>query len=492
MHTQGVWITPLLEGKPWLEKPPLYYWITIPLLSIFSHSETTARICPVLFTLITAWAVFWLGTQLWTRLAGMLGASIFLTSLGIAGFGRSASTDMPFIGCFTAAMALLGFAILKKASVWKAICAYVFLGLAFLAKGPIAVVLAVGIGLLFWLLDERRISIRRWLILPGILSTAVVALPWFWLVFKQNGFSFISVFFINHNLARYITSIHHHSQPFYYYLPVLLVLFFPWSGWLCSLIPSKPVLKKFLRWREWNPSGVFLVCWFIFPIILFSLSDSKLAGYILPSLPPVALLLGVRLSQWIEGTVEPARMRPAIITHFIFSAMVAVAAPIIFQKEYGGNWQAGMILSIVILIPAIAVLIFGLKLRLNRALIATCLQGWLIVIATAQFAFPVLGNYHSAREIAHQALQARQGGEPIATFFYFHHSFHYYTQYQVSQNFEDMETMRLFTKKHGHFLLVADSHLFSLLAKVECFTFTLLGKQGDIRLARISLRSPNQ
>jgi 4-amino-4-deoxy-L-arabinose transferase-like glycosyltransferase len=70
MHIRGAWVTPTLEGKPWLEKPPLYYWVTIPMLSIFDGSETAARFGPAVCTVVTALAVFWLGTVLWSKLAG--------------------------------------------------------------------------------------------------------------------------------------------------------------------------------------------------------------------------------------------------------------------------------------------------------------------------------------------------------------------------------------------------------------------------------------
>ena len=101
MHERGTWVTPLLEGKPWLEKPPLYYWITSPLYSLFHSNETSARIGPAICGLITALTIFWLGSMLWTRQAGLIGALILLTSLGFAGFGRGASTDMPFACCLT-------------------------------------------------------------------------------------------------------------------------------------------------------------------------------------------------------------------------------------------------------------------------------------------------------------------------------------------------------------------------------------------------------
>ena len=85
------WVTPLLEGRPWLEKPPLYYWLTIPIYAVAGVSETTARLGPSACALFSAFAVWWLGRKLWNPLAGLYSGMILLTTLGFACFGRSAS-----------------------------------------------------------------------------------------------------------------------------------------------------------------------------------------------------------------------------------------------------------------------------------------------------------------------------------------------------------------------------------------------------------------
>ncbi len=482
MLERGDWVTPTLEGKPWLEKPPLYYWLAMPFYSLFGASEITSRLGPALCTLVTAFAVFWLGSRLGSRLAGLMGAAILLTSLGFAGFGRSASTDMPFTCCFTLAMTILATAAERDIGL-KVLGAYVFLGLAILGKGPVAVVLAIGIGLVFWLLNERGGMLRRWHVAAGLLVAAAIPVPWFWLAFRQNGYAFISTFFINHNLARFVTDIHHHSQPFYYYLPVLLVLLFPWSGWLFLLVSKSPI-KGIHRWREWNPGMVFLVCWFLIPIVFFSLSESKLAGYILPSFPPLALILGIRISRWIDGSAEPGKLRAAIAINLLFSIAMAAAAPLYFQKEYGGNWKAGLVLSFAILIPAMFA--FGFRANCKRAFQATALQGLIILVAVAQFAFPVLGAYHSTRDIAQLALQSRRAGEPIVTYRFFHHSLFYYTGYQISDEFNDQESLQKFARTHAGILIVTKANGLREISGSSGFSITPLGEQGNFRLLRLS------
>jgi 4-amino-4-deoxy-L-arabinose transferase-like glycosyltransferase len=488
MHDRGEWVTPELQGKPWLEKPPLYYWITKPFYSVFSSPEVAARVGSALCGLITALAVYWVGLTLWTPLAGFIGSAMLLTTLGLAGFGRSATTDMPFTCCLTLAMAILVIAVEKDIG-WKVLAAYVFLGLAVLGKGPVAGILVAGVALAFWFLNERGGAMRRWRPLLGGLVALAVALPWFWLAFRENGYAFIATFFINHNLARYATDIHHHAQPFYYYLPVLLALVFPWSGWLLTLWPQS-LGNSLQRWREWRPADVFVVCWFCLPIFFFSLSGSKLPGYILPSLPPLALLVGARLASAIEGRRAVPRLRAALWLHLILSFGMAVAAPVFFQKDYGGSLVTGLWISAAVLPPAIVAFVCGLKGNCIAAVRASMVQGTLLVAVVAFFAFPVLGDYHSTRTLARQALSARLSEhEPVAMYRFFHHTLQYYTGYLAETQLDDCDALRRFADIHPTFLVVTkETAVRELLRGEGCagISTQVLHRQGNFFLARVN------
>jgi 4-amino-4-deoxy-L-arabinose transferase-like glycosyltransferase len=483
MRDGGTWVTPILEGKPWLEKPPLYYWITRPFYSIFSSPEVAARAGTALCALFTAAAVYWTGCAIWTQLAGKISALILLTTLGLAGFGRAATTDMPFTFCLTAAMAILAVAAEKETGK-KVFAAYIFLGLATLGKGPVAVVLAAGAALIFWLFNERGGALRRWRPLSGLLIAAAAALPWFWLAFRENGYAFISTFFINHNFARYVTDIHHHVQPFYYYLPVLAALFFPWSGWLVVLVP-RSFRDGLRRRREWRSGPLFIACWFLFPILFFSLSGSKLPGYILPSLPPLALILGSSLAKAVQEKREIPRLRAALWTHLFLSFCMAAAAPVFFQKDYGGNWKTGLYISIAVLIPAIFAFVYGRKGNGIAAIKATVAQGAVLIGVVAIFAFPVLGDYMSTRTAARQAITLRENSEPLVFWRFFHHTFQYYTDYQAQTRLEDMDALRRFAETAPSFLAVTKEAGMRELENHPEISVKLLLRQGNFFLLRV-------
>jgi 4-amino-4-deoxy-L-arabinose transferase-like glycosyltransferase len=479
------WVTPTLEFKPWFEKPPLYYWVTVPFYAVFGMTETAARLGPATLGLISALAVFWLGTRLWSSLAGLMGASILITSLGYVGFARGASTDMPLTACLTLALVLLAAAALEeKFAAWKAMAAYVFLGFSILAKGPVAIVLVTGILLLFWLLDERGGSFRRWHVVSGLAITAAVSLPWFWLAFRQNGFAFIATFFINHNLARYVSDIHHHTEPFYYYIPVLLGTFFPWTAALLLLMPSS-ITRELRNWKNWNPATLFMLCWVVFPLLFFSFSQSKLVGYILPTLPPLALLLGAAWSKAATAQTVPRLPGWTACLHLTFSFGIALAVPLVFQHSYAGAWRVGVVLSAAVLIPALPGFYLMLRRHWQAAFTATLVQGVIVILAVAQFAFPVIGEFESTREIAHQALEHDQKGEPIVTFLYFDHSLYYYTGYRIAGDFTDLEALRDFAAGHRSVLVVVRAEHVAAIARINDIHVRTLSSQGKLRLLEL-------
>jgi 4-amino-4-deoxy-L-arabinose transferase-like glycosyltransferase len=482
MLQEGRWITPVLEGKPWLEKPPLYYWITIPVYRFFGTDEAAARLGPAVLGLLTALVVLWVGNKMWGAPAGLISATILLTSLGFAGFARSASMDMPVTALLTAAVGVLGVAVVGEGlAPWKIWAGYAALGLAILAKGPVALVLAAGIGLLFWCLDERGGSLRRWCPVRGLAITAAVALPWHWLAFRQNGFFFITMFFINHNLARYVSDLHHHSQPFYYFIPVLLGLFFPWSGWLPLAAPSR---KRLRAWREWDRGTLFTVVWAVFPFLFFSASTSKLPGYILPVLPPTALLLGANLAALPERT----RSWKTGWRGWVYLAMtvaVAIGAFIFFARVLGGGWQQALWIAAATAAPAPFAFLYSQTGRWKQVVTATAIQGGLLMIAVALAGFTALGSRYSTREVARAAVARQLPGERITTYCFFQHTLFYYTGYRVATDFRDGRSVADFLADHDSVLVVTEERRVPELRQVEGLTLRELASQGQLRLLRV-------
>ena len=318
-------------------------------------------------------------------------------------------------------------------------------------------------------------------------------LSWFWLAYRENGIAFIAIFVVNHNIARYITDIHHHTQPVYYFLPILPGLFFPWTTWLLFAWP-RPLLATLRNWRTWDRRYLFLACWVVFPLLFFSFSRSKLPGYILPCIAPLALILGARISEALDPGAPGVRRAKSSLAknvawaHLVLAAALAVGFPVVFLKSYGGTWAPALLISAVCLVPALLTLHCARRGRLRMAFTVTVFQGVMVILALAQFAFPAIGRYQSARDISNQALALREKAEPIVTYNYFHHALNYYTGYTVSDDLPDPVTLGRYASTHRRFLIVTEeSHLVEIeLVKRNGCSVSPLGEQGRLRLLRVT------
>ncbi len=314
MAQTGDWVTPRLYGQPWFEKPVLYYWTAAIGFKFHFSAEWAARLPSAFAALAAAIAIGWLAakhygtsTNSLTSFA-LLAPLIFASSVAGIGFARAATPDMLFSASITLAMAAIASVYrhsgaLRSArsaadenspanrSDYTALALFgVFLALGVLAKGPAAVILAAG-AIALWALATRQWRAAFRALHPlAIAAFCVVALPWYVLCAVRNP-DFLRVFIWQHNFQRYLTPMFHHPQPFWFFVPIVLLALVPWT------ILLWPVAREGLRvWREksWTHSpGFFFACWAVFPVIFFSFSDSKLPSYILPAIPPLALVCAV-------------------------------------------------------------------------------------------------------------------------------------------------------------------------------------------------------
>jgi 4-amino-4-deoxy-L-arabinose transferase-like glycosyltransferase len=221
---------------------------------------------------------------------------------GMVGFARGASTDMQLAAPLS--MGLLGwYAWYETGKKFWLFDLYFFGAAATLAKGPVAIFLMLGTIVLFLGFRREWSAIRRTVWIPGLLLYLLMVLPWFIEVQRRNP-GFFRVFFLEHNLERFATDRYQHSQHWFYYVVVLIIGLLPWTALaLRSLIDGMAVSvaewkvrhkpRRYLgHVRAGDAFPEFLVLWALLPVVFFSFSVSKLPGYILPALPPLAILTG--------------------------------------------------------------------------------------------------------------------------------------------------------------------------------------------------------
>jgi 4-amino-4-deoxy-L-arabinose transferase-like glycosyltransferase len=294
-------VTPYLYGHPWLEKPALYYWRAMFTFQDFGVHDWSARLPSLSFAFVMA-ALIYLHMRRFRPGGHLDAALITVACAGIIGFARGASTDMQMAAPL--AIGLLGwYAWYETGSKFWLFDIYFFTGVATLAKGPVAPFLAGLIILCFAFLRREWSILRRTLWIPGIILYFAMVLPWFIAVQIQNP-TFFREFFLEHNLERFATDRYQHVKPFYYYLVVVVLAMMPWTVLAVrALVDGIQTSVAEWRLRRLNPRRrvpnrpgdafpEFLVLWALIPIVFFSFSMSKLPGYILPSLPPLAILTG--------------------------------------------------------------------------------------------------------------------------------------------------------------------------------------------------------
>jgi 4-amino-4-deoxy-L-arabinose transferase-like glycosyltransferase len=392
MYRAGEWIRPTLQGRPWLEKPALYYWLAGAAFRALGETEAAARAPAVLATLLLVGATALVGARLYGGPAGLHAGFICGTSLLTFAYGRAASMDMLLAAGVTVAVGLGGLRLLGIAGrlAWPAAAA--FAGLATLAKGPLGLLLPLLVVLACVLVT------REWRQLRGLLSPwtvaafLLVAAPWYVAIWRDQGRAFIDVFLLDHNLQRFTSTVHRHPGPFFYYAPVLILGLFPWSG---LLLPALGSLCPRADRRD-----LFLLLWLALPLAFFSAAGSKLPGYILPCVPPLALLMGRAADRLVGHSLETPRgtgPRAAGVLTLILG-IVAALAPVVLMARGEPYARLAMPFGVFALLTALG---FARRIGSDPAgalrLMRIGAAGGLILLALA--APPILARRESGRDL---------------------------------------------------------------------------------------------
>ena len=422
MASSGDWVTPRLYGQPWFEKPVLYYWAAALGFSAHLPAEWAARLPSAFAALVAAIAIGGLGWKFYGTESGPFASSflvaplIFSTSVAAIGFARAAGPDMLFSASLAVAMASGAIVLCRRGALRSendsqadirstdhfALALFgASLGLAVLAKGPAGILLAAGaIGI--WAIATSRWRAAFRLAHPlAIAIFAVVTLPWYVVCALRNP-DFLRVFIFQHNFERYLTPIFQHRQPFWYFVPILLLGLLPWTACLW------PAFEEGLQlWRQkslGSSPGLFFACWAIFPFLFFSFSQSKLPGYILPAIPPLCLLIAVGLQRRVLGLkpqtslLGSARCVLAAVGMTWICLAIAVMLslhrlPINSREILGKTIEGGAVVTIVM---GTSVAVLGL-MRKRIALLISILIVPFFVEAIGTTVLPQLDPFISAR-----------------------------------------------------------------------------------------------
>jgi 4-amino-4-deoxy-L-arabinose transferase-like glycosyltransferase len=414
MYVRGDWVTPTLGGHTWFEKPALVYWTAMAGYKLFGVSEWAARLGVACAGWLTVFLAGWMAKRVeetegarasWLQLST---GAVAATSAGLIVFSRGVNFDIFITMTVACALAFFFAAELETAGRrkrWLLAGFYAGMGAALLAKGLIGVVLPVGVVGVYYLLRRRWPEVWKsafW----GLFITVAVAALWYAPVIARHGWSFIDEFFVKHHFARYLSNKYHHPQPFWFYLSIIPALMLPWSAFLASAV---------YRARRWQWRGddslsklrLFALAWLLFPLLFFSLSGSKLPGYILPALPGAALLAGERLACFLRGEGGLRTLRATALLMFA----LAVAGILYALKV---NELSRLCITLVAA-PIVAASIGALLMRQRRAWSGLLVVGvsFLTTLLIAGCALDKASARESVRDLLRAAESRGYGASPV-------------------------------------------------------------------------------
>jgi 4-amino-4-deoxy-L-arabinose transferase-like glycosyltransferase len=419
------WVTPTLGGQPWLEKPPLYYWQAMAFYALFGEHDWSARLPSVLDATLMVLAIYFFLRRFRPGFE-IDGALIAASCAGAIGYARAASTDMPLAAAFSIGM-IAWWAWRESGKRAYLAAFYGCMALGTLAKGPVAPLLAAAIIVLYAAAAGEWRLVARTLWVPGILLFCVAAFPWYVAVQIRNP-AFFREFILEHNLGRFSTNLYHHTEPFWYYLPVAILALAPWAVFVVAAF----VQSVRSWWAERKLSGAkvledsgfglscFACCWLIVPLVFFSISQSKLPGYILPALPAGVIVLAEYLRQRLTSDDGERVSLWLVVSHALLAAAPIVPALLIVylltQHRLPGGQPMLIALAVAFVMCAGIALTLAGRLGLRMLRFVTLIPVVLTVAAVLKLGSSALDETLSARPLAEEISAMETHVLPLAIY----------------------------------------------------------------------------
>ncbi len=299
MLVSGDWVVPHLNDLPYIEKPPLQYWVTAAAYAVLGVEDWVSRLWNLALGLAGVVLVYRTGRILWGERAGEFAALILLSSPLYMLVGQLNLLDMGLTFFLTAALASFVVAQRDAASaaqrrhdMW--LC-WLSVGLAFLQKGLVGFAIPFLVLLVYSVLQRDARIWKQLHLGAGVLIVGALSLPWVVALGLRDG-AYAQFFLIHEHFTRFLTTEHHRNEPWWFFGVVFLFACLPWTGLLLrsawsALRANRPVGRD---------AAMALALWAVVVLGFFSLSGSKLVPYIMPCVPPLALLAGRALDHSVR------------------------------------------------------------------------------------------------------------------------------------------------------------------------------------------------
>jgi 4-amino-4-deoxy-L-arabinose transferase-like glycosyltransferase len=497
MVASGDWITPHYNYEPRFQKPVLYYWLTSATYLVTGPTEMGARLWAALagvgLVLVTAAA----GRRWYDETTGLLAGAIVATNFGYFSIGRMALPDLPLTFCITLAIwAALVSTLEQERSPRKfVILAAVGLGLGFLMKGPVGVIIPAIVIVPVLMLERRSIGLNPADIVLGFLVFLAIAMPWYLVMWIRHGNEYLQSFFVGDNFERFATDRFNEPRPWWFYLPVVAGGLLPWTP--LALVWLGP-MTQFLRGRRAiGTIDLRLLMWALFPLVFYSLSVGKQPRYVLPVLPPLALLLA---SSIVERTQEwrghdgvrsmPRRAMPVIVGSLLSGIFFVTLAVLLYRAQpLLINVQAAYttVAAYVIAIMGALVIVAVLSKQWRSAPVVIALASAITLIAL-QYGALSSGGDDTVRQMAKLVQQNRQNNEEVGTMGVFVRNLVFYSGIKTTDLIED-DQVRNFLSQPNRALMVVPADTMDRMEREHGFRVQRLAELRYFNEAGIRVRT---
>ncbi len=496
MYVSGDYVATTLCQCVWFEKPALFYWLAALSYRLFGVNEFAARFPSGAMALLSMLAIYFAiwrcGFARWASIV-----SLVLTTSGIfIAYSHAATPDMALAATITIAI-IAGYLATRaegKAEVgWMMLC-FAAIGLGVLAKGLVAIVLVSAV-LFIWLTIAGRLRFLRWrYAFIWLLAFAAVAALWYLPVTLRYGYTFIDEFFVKHHFQRYLTNVYGHPQPVYFYLVIAVLGVLPWSFFL---LPAAARLRRLKpRLNERDALLTLAWVWALVPLCFFSLSGSKLPGYLLPIFPALAILLGAEIERWLDGAGERIVQVSGWLTALLL-VTVGIGFIIYLQSQNVAfaNWH----IVFYLLPSAFAVLAIAaiFQKRTKPFLYAATAVILSIAIGGVTLLFPKMNEQISLKRLSLDAAAALRPDEKIGYYILKEFAAVFYAEGRVACGMDEGDVLNALREDklvaplqtYPSMIFITRHRWLDGLMNDGRFTIEFISQQGDYYAFRVKLKS---
>jgi 4-amino-4-deoxy-L-arabinose transferase-like glycosyltransferase len=404
----GDWLTLHLNFAPWDTHPPLWFWTAGAFVGALGLNEFALRLPSAIFGLATAYATYRAGKRLYGDAAGLVAALASGISLEMIVLSRLAMMETMLIFFMTVATFWTYFALRDsdRKALWIAASAA---ALGTLTKGPIALVLPLLVVIAWLAWSGRWRALQDLPIVGAAIAYVVVAGSWYAAATEKFGPAFLQDYFGASNVGRFLHPFENQPGPIWYYVPVLIVGFFPFIAFVPRALRA--------AWRERGDDERFLLLFALLPFVFFSLAQTKLPNYIAIMFPALGVLVGRVLGPAVQS--RNARLTRSVLDWTIVAlGIIAIAVVIYVRGHFSGDMLAlSLWLEVLAAFTITPCLVFGAMETLSprawhapAGLIAT-MTGF--IVALVLFVLPQIDAFKPMKGMAERLMADRRDDESV-------------------------------------------------------------------------------